>query len=142
MEQYFKDFESKLRNIEEKIDILSEWHIAKGHKGACDIAEECRRAIISLWIEFDKLSDAYQQAEASHEQAVQSNLDNLLGELKRYDDEFKSLYKKAPDRFLFDLLDKTIKENNLSNGIIDSTASTWFYLRRLIYKDLKERGLA
>ena len=69
-------------------------------------------------------------------------MDNLLGELKRYDDEFKSLYKKAPDRFLFDLLDKTIKENNLSNGIIDSTASTWFYLRRLIYKDLKERGLA
>lgn len=42
MEQYFKEFEEKLQVTEEKLDILSEWHIAKEHNGAAEIAEECR----------------------------------------------------------------------------------------------------
>ena len=141
MEQYFKDFESRLQVTEEKLDILSEWHIAKGHSGATEIAEDCRVAITELWMEFYKLSEAYQKAETSHEQALQANLDNLLGELKSYDDECATRYEKAPDWLLFNFLDKVIKENNLSNGIIHSTASTWTYLRSLIYKDLQERGL-
>ncbi|EGL47676.1 hypothetical protein AB7939_00900 [Streptococcus pyogenes] len=141
MKQYFEDFEAKLQVTEEKLDILSEWHIAKGHNGASGIAEECRTAISNLWIEFYRLSERYKKTEASHEQVVQSNLDNLLGEMKRYDDECTERYEKAPDWLLFNFLDKAIKENNLSNGIIDSTVSTWTYLRSLIYKDLKERGL-
>ncbi|WP_156020956.1 hypothetical protein [Streptococcus ruminantium] len=141
MKQYFEDFEARLQVTEEKLDILSEWHIAKGHNGATEIAEECRTAISNLWIEFYRLSERYKKTEASHEQVVQSNLDNLLGEMKRYDDECAERYEKAPDWLLFNFLDKAIKENNLSNGIIDSTASTWTYLRSLIYKDLKERGL-
>ena len=141
MKQYFKKFEDKLQVAEEKLDILSEWHISKGHNGATEIAEECRVAITKLWIEFYGLSEAYKEAEASHEQVVQSNLDNLLGELKRHDDECMALYEKAPDWLLFHFLDKAIKENNLSNGITDTTASTWTYLRSLIYKDLEERGL-
>ena len=141
MEQYFKNFESKLQVTEEKLDILSEWHIAKGHSGATEIAEDCREAITELWIEFYKLSEAYKKAETSHEQALQANLDNLLGELKSYDDECTARYEKAPDWLLFNFLDKVIKENNLSNGITHSTASTWTYLRSLIYKDLQERGL-
>ena len=52
MEQYFQYFESKLQVTEEKLDILSEWHIAKGHSGATEIAEDCREAITELWIEF------------------------------------------------------------------------------------------
>lgn len=50
-------------------------------------------------------------------------------------------YQKAPEWLLFNFLDKAIKENNLSDGIIHTTASTWTYLRSLIVKDLKERGL-
>lgn len=141
MEQYFKDFENKLQATEEKLDILSEWHIAKGHSGATEIAEECRSAITGLWIEFYRLSEAYKKAETNHEQALQTNLDNLLGELRNYDDECKERYEKAPDWLFFNFLDKVIKENNLSDGIKSSTASTWTYLRGLIYKDLKERGL-
>ncbi|HFU3983579.1 TPA: hypothetical protein ACGO2Q_002405 [Streptococcus suis] len=141
MEQYFKQFEEKLSVAEEKLDILSEWHIAKGHKGATEIAEECRKAITSLWLEFYGLSEAYKQAEASHEEFYQANVDNLLGELKEHDNEIAQRHKKQPEWLLFNFLDKAIKDNNLSNGITHTTASTWTYLRSLIVKDLKERGL-
>lgn len=141
MEQYFKQFEEKLQVAEEKLDILSEWHIAKGHKGATEIAEECRETITSLWIEFYKLSEAYKQAEASHEEFYQANVDNLLGELKEHDNEIAQRHEKEPEWLLFNFLDKAIKDNNLSNGITHTTASTWTYLRSLIVKDLKERGL-
>ncbi|HFI0695962.1 TPA: hypothetical protein ACGO4F_002081 [Streptococcus suis] len=141
MKQYFKQFEERLQVAEEKLDILSDWHIAKGHKGATEIAEECRTAITSLWTEFYRLSEAYLQAEVSHEEFFQANVNNLLGELKEYDNECTARYKKAPNWLLFNFLDKAIKENNLSNGIINTTASTWDYLRSLIFKDLGERGL-
>ncbi|CYU94601.1 hypothetical protein [Streptococcus suis] len=141
MKQYFKQFEERLQVAEEKLDILSDWHIAKGHKGATEIAEECRKAIISLWTEFYRLSEAYLQAEVSHEEFYQANINNLLGELKEYDNECMASYKKAHEWLLFNFLDKAIKENNLSNGIINTTASTWHYLRSLVIKDLRERGL-
>ncbi|HEL2006485.1 TPA: hypothetical protein TZS81_000581 [Streptococcus suis] len=141
MKQYFKQFEERLQVAEEKLDILSEWHITKGHKGATEIAEECRTAVISLWAEFHRLSEAYLQAEVSHEEFYQANVNNILGELKEYDNECMASFKEAPEWLLFNFLDKAIKENNLSNGIIHTTASTWTYLRSLIVKDLKERGL-
>ncbi|HFI0648166.1 TPA: hypothetical protein ACGO32_001813 [Streptococcus suis] len=141
MKQYFKQFEERLQVAEEKLDILSDWHIAKGHKGATEIAEECRTAITSLWMEFYRLSEAYLLAEVSHEEFYQANVNNLLGELKEYDNECMASYKKALDWLLFNFLDKAIKENNLSNGIIHTTASTWDYLRSLVIKDLRERGL-
>ncbi|HFI0466865.1 TPA: hypothetical protein ACGOYW_000242 [Streptococcus suis] len=141
MEQYFKQFEEKLQVAEEKLDILSEWHIAKGHKGATEIAEECRTAVTALWMEFYKLSEAYKEAEASHEEFYQANVDNLLGELKEHDNEIAQRHEKEPEWLLFNFLDKAIKDNNLSNGITHTTASTWTYLRSLIIKDLKERGL-
>ena len=140
MEQYFKQFEEKLQVAEEKLDILSDWHIAKGHKGATEIAEDCRTAISLLWTEFYRLSEAYLQAEASHEEFYQANVNNLLGELKEYDNECMASYKRAPEWLLFNFLDKAIKENNLSDGITHATASTWTYLRSLVVEDLKERG--
>ncbi|HEM4387469.1 TPA: hypothetical protein U1Z95_000472 [Streptococcus suis] len=141
MDQYFKQFEEKLQVAEEKLDILSEWHIAKGHKGATEIAEECRKVVTTLWLEFYKLSEAYKQAEASHEEFYQANVDNLLGELKEHDNGIAQRHEKEPEWLLFNFLDKAIKDNNLSNGITHTTASTWTYLRSLIVKDLKERGL-
>ncbi|HFI0404334.1 TPA: hypothetical protein ACGOYB_000406 [Streptococcus suis] len=141
MDQYFKQFEEKLQVAEEKLDILSEWDIAKGHKGAAEIAEECRTAVTALWMEFYKLSEAYKQAEASHEEFYQANVDNLLGELKEHDNEIAQRHEKEPEWLLFNFLDKAIKDNNLSDGITHTTASTWTYLRSLIAKDLKERGL-
>ncbi|MGQ7625736.1 hypothetical protein ACTGUY_04725 [Streptococcus suis] len=141
MKQYFKQFEEQLQLAEEKIDILSDWHIAKGQKGATEITEDCRTAISLLWGEFYRLSEAYLQAEVSHEEFYQTNVNNLLGELKEYDNECMARYKRAPEWLLFNFLDKAIKENNLSNGIINATASTWVYLRSLVVEDLKERGI-
>lgn len=141
MKQHFKEFEEKLQTAEEKLDILSEWHIAKGHRGATEIAEECRTAITLLWTEFYRLSEAYLQAEVSHEEFYQANVNNLLGELKKEDHEITERHKKAPEWLLFNFLDKAIKENNLSDGVTHTTASTWTYLRSLVVKDLKERGL-
>ena len=141
MKKYFKQFEEKLQTAEEKLDILSEWHIAKGHRGATEIAEECRTAISTLWIDFYRLSEAYKVAEADHEEFYQANVNNLLGELKKHDNEITERHKKAPEWLLFNFLDKAIKENNLSDGITHTTASTWTYLCSLVVKDLKERGL-
>ncbi|HHT7795549.1 TPA: hypothetical protein ACT2H1_001116 [Streptococcus suis] len=141
MKQYFEQFEEKLQVAEEKLDILSEWHVAKGHKGATEIAEECRTAITTLWMEFYRLSEAYKAAEADHEEFYQANVNNLLGELKKHDDEITERHEKAPEWLLFNFLDKAIKENNLSNGITHATASAWTYLRSLVVEDLKERGL-
>lgn len=99
-----------------------------------------RTAITLLWTEFYRLSEAYLQAEISHEEFYQANVNNLLGELKEYDNECMARYKRAPEWLLFNFLDKAIKENNLSDGITHATASTWTYLRSLVVEDLKERG--
>ena len=141
MEKYFKDFEKELGLVEEKLDILSEWHLSKKHHGATEIVEDCRSAISQLWIQFYELSEAYKKQEASHEVFFNRNVENLLGELKKYDDECTERYGEAPDWLLFSFLDQAIKENNLSNGIIHTTASTWTYLRSLVVADLRKRGL-
>ena len=141
MEQFFNDFDRKLIVVEEKLNILSEWHFAKGHKGAADIAEECMMTISNLWFEFDKLSKIYKQQEAAHEDFFNANVENLLGELKKYDDECAEMYNKKPDWLLFNYLNQVINENKLSNGITHETASTWTYLRSLVATDLRKRGL-
>ena len=82
MDTYFKDFEKELGLVEEKLDILSEWHFSKKHHGATEIAEDCRSAISQLWIQFYKLSEVYKKQEASHEDFFNRNVENLLGELK------------------------------------------------------------
>lgn len=140
MEQYFKDFESKLRNAEEKLDILSEWHIEKKHHGASDIAEQCRTAITELWIEFYKLSENYIKAEAHHEEVLEANMENLLGELKQYDNKSMARYEKAPNWLFFNILDIAIR--SFGDGCAkDSTTNIWLYLRGLIVRDLKDRGV-
>ena len=65
MEVFFKDFETELELVEEKLDILSEWHLSKKHHGATEIAEDCRSAISQLWIQFYKLSETYKKQEAN-----------------------------------------------------------------------------
>ena len=82
MEAFFEDFEKKLSTVEEKLDILSEWHSSKKHHGATEIAEDCRSTIGQLWIQFYKLSEVYKKQEASHEDFFNKNVENLLGELK------------------------------------------------------------
>ena len=59
MDTYFEDLEKELGLVEEKLDILSEWHLSKKHHGATEIAEDCRTAISQLWIQFYKLSEVY-----------------------------------------------------------------------------------
>jgi hypothetical protein len=141
MNEYFKKFEKELGLVEEKLDILSEWHFSKEHHGATEIAEDCRSAISHLWIQFYKLSEVYKKQEASHEDFFNKNVENLLGELKKYDDECTEKHGEAPDWLLFSFLDQAIKENDLSNGIEHATTSTWMYLRSLVVADLRKRGL-
>ncbi|HEL2003339.1 TPA: hypothetical protein TY286_001877 [Streptococcus suis] len=146
MKQYFKQFEERLQVAEEKLDILSDWHIAKGHKGATEIAEECRTAITALWIEFCRLSEAYKEAEAGHEEFYQANVDYLLGELRKHDnmllEDALSIGKGRPNYLLFDYLDREqrIFENpdNLAPAPI---GNIWHYIRSLVVEDLKERGI-
>jgi len=141
MNEYFNEFEKELGLVEEKLDILSDWHFSKEHHGATEIAEDCRSAISQLWIQFYKLSEVYKKQEASHEDYFNRNVENLLGELKKYDDECIESYGKAPDWLLFNFLNQAIQENNLSNGINHATASTWTYLRSLVVADLRKREL-
>jgi hypothetical protein len=141
MNTYFEEFEKGLQLVEEKLDILSEWHIAKNHDGATEIAEDCRSTISQLWTQFYKLSEAYKKQEVSHEDFFNRNVENLLGELKIYDEECTERHGKAPDWLLFNFLAQVIKENDLSNGINHATTSTWMYLRSLVAADLQKRGL-
>ncbi|WP_261046606.1 hypothetical protein [Streptococcus mitis] len=141
MNTYFEEFEKKLQLVEEKLDILSDWHKAKNHDGAAEIAEGCQLDISQLWVQFYKLSEAYKKQEASHEDFFNRNVENLLGELKGYDEECTEKHGKAPDWLLFNFLDQVIKENGLSNGINHVTTSTWMYLRSLVVADLQKRGL-
>ncbi|HEM5281184.1 TPA: hypothetical protein U1333_000554 [Streptococcus suis] len=146
MKQYFEQFKEKLQIAEEKLDILSEWHIAKGHKGATEIAEECRKAVTSLWMEFYKLSVAYKEAEVSHEEFYQANVDYLLGELRKHDNTLLenalSIGKGRPNYLLFDYLDKEQQIfENPDNLAKSSTGNIWHYIRSLIIKDQKERGI-
>ncbi|MGE9834137.1 hypothetical protein [Streptococcus orisratti] len=141
MEQYFKQFEEKLQVAEEKLDILSDWHIAKGHKGATEIAEECRTAIASLLMEFYGLSEAYKQAEASHEDFVKSNLEHLLGEIKRHDDHIGRLLKRKPNYILFDTLDRVSREILKGRCATAPEGNIESYLLNLIRTDMKQRGI-
>ncbi len=141
MEAFFEDFEKKLSTVEEKLDILSEWHNSKNHIGAMEIVEDCNSVITDLWLSFYKLSEAYKMQEASHEEFYNKNVENLLGELKKYDDECTEMYNKKPDWLLFNYLNQVISENKLSNDITHETASTWTYLRSLVVSDLQKRGL-
>lgn len=141
MNDYFKEFEKELVLVEEKLDILSEWHNSKNHIGAMEIVEDCNSVITDLWLSFYKLSEAYKMQEESHEEFYNKNVENLLGELKKYDDECAEIYNKNPDWLLFNYLNQVIKENKLSNGITHETASTWTYLRSLVVSDLQKRGL-
>lgn len=141
MNDYFKEFEKELVLVEEKLDILSDWHNSKNHIGAMEIVEDCNSVITDLWLSFYKLSEAYKMQEVSHEEFYNKNVENLLGELKKYDDECAEMYNKKPDWLLFNYLNQVINENKLSNGITHETASTWTYLRSLVVSDLRKRGL-
>ena len=141
MNDYFKEFEKELVLVEEKLDILSDWHNSKNHIGAMEIVENCNSVITNLWLSFYKSSEAYKMQEASHEEFYNKNVENLLGELKKYDDECAEMYNKKPDWLLFNYLNQVINENKLSNDITHETASTWTYLRSLVVSDLQKRGL-
>lgn len=142
MEEYFKKFEEQLKVAEEKLDILSDWHIAKGHKGATEITEDCRTAITSLWIVFYQLSEAYKEAEASHEEILKSNVGYLLGEMKRHDEEIGKILKRKPNYILFDTLDKVSREVLKGECAIAPEGNIEQYLLSLIKRDLKERGIS
>lgn len=146
MDTYFKDFEKELGLVEEKLDILSEWHLSKKHHGATEIAEDCRSAISQLWIQFYKLSETYKQQEAAHETFFNENVNNLLGELRKHDELLanvsNNLGKERPHWLLFNYLNKAVRSfTNPQELVTNDTGNIWDYLRSLIIKDSKERGL-
>ena len=146
MDTYFEDFEKELGLVEEKLDILSEWHLSKEHHGATEIAEDCRSAISQLWIQFYELSETYKQQEAAHETFFNENVINLLGELRKHDELLtnvsNNLGKERPQWLLFDYLNKAVRSFTNPNKLATAdTGNIWDYLRSLIIKDLKERGL-
>lgn len=142
MEEYFKKFKEQLQVAEEKLDILSDWHIAKGHNGATEIADDCRTTITSLWIEFYQLSEAYKEAEASHEEVVKSNVGYLLGEMKRHYEEIGEILKRKPNYILFDTLDKVSREVLKGKCATAPEGNIEQYLLNLIKRDFKERGIS
>lgn len=146
MEAYFKDFEKELGSVEEKLDILSEWHLSKKHHGATEIAEDCRSAISQLWVQFYRLSETYKQQEADHEMFLNENVTNLLGELRKHDEFLANvsndLGKERPHWLLFNYLNRAVRSfTDPEKLVTDNTGNIWNYLRSLIIKDLKERGL-
>ena len=146
MDTYFEDFEKELGLVEEKLDILSEWHFSKEHHGATEIAEDCRSAISQLWIRFYELSETYKQQEADHETFLDANISNLFGELKKHDEFLANnsikLKEERPHWLLFNYLNRAVRSfTDPEELVTNNTGNIWNYLRSLIIKDLKERGL-
>ncbi|HHA8090238.1 TPA: hypothetical protein ACOPA7_000086 [Streptococcus pneumoniae] len=146
MDEFFKEFEKELGSVEEKLDILSEWHLSKKHHGATEIAEDCRTTISQLWIQFYKLSETYKQQETDHETFLNKNVTNLLGELRKHDEFLANvsndLGKERPHWLLFNYLNRAVRSfTDPEKLVTDNTGNIWDYLRSLIIKDLKERGL-
>ena len=146
MDEYFNKFEKQLETVEEKLDILSEWHLSKKHHGATEIAEDCRSAISQLWMQFYRLSETYKQQEADHETFLDANISNLFGELKKHDEFLATnsinLGEERPHWLLFNYLNKAVRSFTDPNKLVtDNTGNIWNYLRSLIIKDVKERGL-
>lgn len=146
MDEYFNKFEKQLETVEEKLDILSEWHLSKKHHGATEIAEDCRTAISQLWMQFYRLSETYKQQEADHEIFLDANISNLLGELKKHDEFLATnsinLGEERPHWLLFNYLNRAVRGfTDPEKLVTDNTGNIWNYLRSLIIKDLKERGL-
>lgn len=146
MDEYFNKFEKQLEIVENKLDILSEWHLSKKHHGAAEIAEDCRSAISQLWMQFYRLSETYKQQEADHETFLDANISNLFGELKKHDEFLANnsikLGKERPHWLLFNYLNRAVRSfTNPEELVTDNTGNIWNYLRSLIIKDLKERGL-
>ncbi|CYW61984.1 hypothetical protein [Streptococcus suis] len=137
MKQYFKQFEEKLQITEEKLDILSEWHIAKGHKGAAEIAEECRKAVTSLWMEFYKLSVAYKEAEVSHKDYLENNVKYVLERVAAQDNMEKSINEtlKRPRQTLFELLNTISRKTVNINQEASDEQFVYNYLLELVKKD-------
>ena len=146
MDEFFKEFEEKIGIVEEKLDILSEWHLSKKHHGATEISEDCRSAISQLWMQFYRLSETYKQQEADHETFLDANISNLFGELKKHDEFLATnsinLGEERPHWLLFNYLNKAVRSFTDPNKLVtDNTGNIWNYLRSLIIKDVKERGL-
>ncbi|WP_100127752.1 hypothetical protein [Streptococcus pseudopneumoniae] len=146
MDEFFKEFEEKIGIVEEKLDILSEWHLSKKHHGATEISEDCRKAITRLWIEFHQLIKTYKQQEAEHETFLDANISNLLGELKKHDELMAEnsirLGKERPNWLLFDYLNKAVRSFTDPGKLATSdNMNIWWYLQDLVIKDLRERGL-
>lgn len=146
MDEFFKEFEKELGSVEEKLDILSEWHLSKKHHGATEIAEDCRTTISQLWIQFYKLSETYKQQETDHETFLNKNVTNLLGELRKHDEFLANvsndLGEERPHWLLFNYLNRAVRSfTDPEKLVTDNTGNIWDYLRSLIIKDLKERGL-
>lgn len=146
MDEYFNKFEKQLAIVENKLDILSEWHLSKKHHGATEIAEDCRETMTGLWIEFHQLTKTYKQQEAEHETFLDANISNLLGELKKHDEFLANksikLGEERPHWLLFNYLNRAVRSfTNPEELATYNTGNIWDYLRSLIIKDLKERGL-
>lgn len=146
MDEYFNKFEKQLEIVENKLDILSEWHLSKKHHGAAEIAEDCRTTMTGLWIEFHQLTKTYKQQEAEHETFLDVNISNLLGELKKHDelmaDNSIRLGKERPNWLLFDYLNKAVRNFTDPGKLATSdTMNIWWYLQDLVVKDFEERGL-
>ncbi|WP_449461382.1 hypothetical protein [Streptococcus suis] len=137
MKQYFEQFEEKLQTAEEKLDILSDWHVAKGHKGATEIAEECRTAIITLWMEFYKLSEAYKEAEVNHKEFLEDNVKYVLERITAQDVMEKSINEnlRRPRQTLFELLNTVGRETVNINQEASAEQFVYNYLLELVKKD-------
>lgn len=139
MQEFFKKFEEKLQVAEEKLDILSEWHIVKGHKGAVEIAEDCRVAISHLWIEFYRLSEAYTEQEASHEEFLEKNIQYVLDSIAYNDATEKYIRKNQPNATLFTLLNEISRKRVNHNQETPDNSFVYSYLFQLVKKDQEER---
>lgn len=142
MKEYFDKFETELKAISEQLEILEDWHLAKGHTGASDIVGSLNGTITGAWIDFQVLREEYEANERKHDEIVESNIKYLLGELYEHEAEIAKLLKyDKVDTLLFDLLAKYSRVALYPNVAKGDEGNIHSYLLQLVVTDLKERGI-
>lgn len=141
MKEFFDTFEAELRAISEQLEILEDWHLAKGHTGASDIVDSLNGTITGAWFDFTKLREEYEKQEQSHETIVEQNMAYLLGELQGYVDRQPNQYNDwKTETTLFRYLDRYIRMVEPDQPVSQDYTIHW-YLLRLIREDMQKQGM-
>ncbi|WP_303977235.1 hypothetical protein [Streptococcus danieliae] len=138
MDKFFRDFETQLETLKQKIEILKSWHKERGHNGASEITETITSELFEVKDKFEAMAIQYRLEEQSHEKLLQQNIENLLATLEIT--EYNGDDRNSLTWLLTGRLRKIAKENDSAGR--GENIVLYHYLNELVAEDLKKKGVS